>query len=155
MAIKRFPVKAQVKPPKKKAYTRAEKPRAAIKLAKPVQPLAPPVKPPEPPPAKLTNQQKAAITRQRNNNLAKEYNAAMSSPAVKLLTMTPSQTKMKNIKEAFKEVFTELQYMDQFSLKTWAMRNPDLFYSLCMKLIPTEITGAGGGPIQIQNVTFE
>jgi hypothetical protein len=62
---------------------------------------------------------------------------------------------LKLVKDVFAETFMDLQYMDKFSLKTWAMSNPTEFYRLAAKLIPVQLTGAGGGAIELANVTFE
>lgn len=62
---------------------------------------------------------------------------------------------LKLVKDVFAETFMDLQYIDKFSLKTWAMANPTEFYRLSAKLIPVQLTGAGGGAIELANVTFE
>jgi len=56
------------------------------------------------------------------------------------------------VKEAFELAFSELQKDRNHNLKVWAKRNPDDFYKLCAKLIPTAITGPEGGPLQIAGV---
>lgn len=61
----------------------------------------------------------------------------------------------KLVKDVFAETFMDLQYLDKFSLKTWAMENPTEFYRLSAKLIPVQLTGEGGGPLALKNVTFE
>ena len=61
----------------------------------------------------------------------------------------------KLVKDVFAETFMDLQYLDKFSLKTWAMENPTEFYRLAAKLIPVQLTGEGGGPLALKNVTFE
>lgn len=57
------------------------------------------------------------------------------------------------VKDVFAEVFKDLQHLDAFSLKVWAMKNPTAFYTLAAKLIPIQVSGEGGGPIT-QKVTF-
>lgn len=50
-----------------------------------------------------------------------------------------------SIKAAFKEAFDKLGGVD--ALVKWAIKNPTEYYRLSARLIPTEITGADGGPI--------
>lgn len=61
----------------------------------------------------------------------------------------------KLVKDVFAETFMDLQYLEQFNLKTWAMANQTEFYKLAAKLIPVQLTGEGGGPLALKNVTFE
>lgn len=61
----------------------------------------------------------------------------------------------KLVKDVFAETFMDLQFMDEFKLKTWAMANQTEFYKLAAKLIPVQLTGEGGGPLALKNVTFE
>lgn len=35
------------------------------------------------------------------------------------------------------------------ALLEWALRNPDDYYKLAAKLIPVQLTGEGGGPVQV------
>lgn len=59
------------------------------------------------------------------------------------------------VKDVFATTFSDLQHTQKFSLKTWAMTNPTEFYKLASKLLPIQVTGEGGGPIELKNVTFE
>lgn len=47
----------------------------------------------------------------------------------------------RTVKQAFEEAFTVLQSdpTARHALVPWAMRNPDKFYILAMKLIPTQV----------------
>lgn len=79
-------------------------------------------------------------------------------PKVKNLSQKELATIVKEnklVKDVFAETFADLQYLDQFSLKTWAMANQTEFYKLAAKLIPVQLTGEGGGPLALKNVTFE
>jgi hypothetical protein len=57
---------------------------------------------------------------------------------------TPNKT-TRSIREAFVEAFDELGGAP--ALARWGRENPNLFYPLASKLIPTEITGANGSPL--------
>jgi hypothetical protein len=61
-----------------------------------------------------------------------------------------STVPVKSVREYFAFVFQELQMdTDQdWTLQNWARLNPDKFYLLASKLIPTEITGKDGAAIQ-------
>lgn len=61
----------------------------------------------------------------------------------------------KLVKDVFADTFADLQHLDPFSLKTWAMANQTEFYKLAAKLIPVQLTGEGGGPLTLKAVTFE
>lgn len=50
------------------------------------------------------------------------------------------------VKEAFRAVFDEIGHTKH--LKAWALKNPTDFYKILSKLIPQEITGENGKPIQ-------
>jgi hypothetical protein len=55
-----------------------------------------------------------------------------------------SQNKLtRTVKEAFENVFRDLQKdpKDPAHLREWAKREPDKFYPLAAKLIPTEVKG--------------
>lgn len=52
------------------------------------------------------------------------------------------------VKEAFRDAFEKLGGAE--ALAKWAMENPTEFYRLVSKLIPTEITGDGGGQIVVE-----
>ena len=62
------------------------------------------------------------------------------------------EASLKLVKDVFAEVFSDLQLTDQFSLKVFAMKNPNAFYTLAAKLIPIQVTGDGGGPILTETV---
>ena len=56
----------------------------------------------------------------------------------------------KAFKEALLNVFHEIGGEEK--LAKWALSNPDEFYRLCGRLIPTELTGSGeGGLIEIKH----
>lgn len=61
---------------------------------------------------------------------------------------TPNKT-TRNVKEALAQAFEELGGIP--SLVVWGKENPDEFYKLWVKLLPTEVkaelTGADGGAI--------
>lgn len=54
------------------------------------------------------------------------------------------------IRESFEKAFAELQVNpgDPYSLAVWAKENPDKFYPLAIKLIPTEVEARIGGTLQ-------
>lgn len=56
----------------------------------------------------------------------------------------------RSVKEAFEEAFRQLQGDPDASLPTWAKENPTEFYKLAAKLIPHELTGPNGGPLEIR-----
>lgn len=60
----------------------------------------------------------------------------------------PAYTKSRNVREQFQFAFELIGGIPR--LATWAHKNPDKFYALYSKLIPAQITGEGGGPLQIQ-----
>lgn len=55
--------------------------------------------------------------------------------------------------QAFKDLLTEtyqaLESKEGHGLQTWAEKHPTDFYRICSKLVPQEITGEGGGPIEV------
>ena len=56
------------------------------------------------------------------------------------------------VKEVFENVFLELQKDKSRagpSLAQWARRNPGDYYKISSRLIPSQITGDGGGPVQV------
>ena len=66
----------------------------------------------------------------------------------------------KLVKEVFSDTFNYLQTdaeakQKKADLKSWAKENPTEFYKIASKLIPVQLTGEGGGPLQIQEVKFE
>jgi len=58
------------------------------------------------------------------------------------------------VKEVFSSVFAGLQKSKNkdVTLAGWAKNNPTEFYKLASKLIPSEISGPNGGPIQTQQI---
>ena len=56
--------------------------------------------------------------------------------------------------QAFKDLLTEtIQALEEktgHGLQIWAEKHPTDFYRICAKLVPQQITGEGGGPIEIQ-----
>lgn len=56
------------------------------------------------------------------------------------------------VKDVFESVFVDLQKDKSRagpSLKEWARRNPGDYYKIAAKLMPHQITGDGGGPVQV------
>ena len=53
----------------------------------------------------------------------------------------------QSIKQAFKEAFDQRGGVPK--LLEWADGNPDAFYGLVARLIPTEMSGPDGGPLTI------
>lgn len=57
------------------------------------------------------------------------------------------------ITQQFKDLLTEtyqaLEKDKERGLKKWAEKNPTDFYRICAKLVPQQITGEGGGPIEV------
>lgn len=45
----------------------------------------------------------------------------------------------RSVKEAFEAAFREAQELDGVKLSDWMRINPDDFYKICAKLIPTDI----------------
>ncbi len=64
--------------------------------------------------------------------------------------------KAASIRAAFEQAFVALQKDKKkpHHLQAWAEANPTEFYKLAARLIPTEITGAGGGPLIVQSVNY-
>ena len=59
------------------------------------------------------------------------------------------------IKESFVKAFHLLQKGNgPASLGKWAEANPDKFYPLISKLFPLEVTGEGGGPLNISIIRY-
>ena len=57
------------------------------------------------------------------------------------------------VKQALQAVYADLQNEeggDNAHLLAWAKGNPGEFYKLWCKMLPTEISGPGGGPIPLQ-----
>jgi hypothetical protein len=57
-----------------------------------------------------------------------------------------------SVKEAFKEAFDQMQKTPGVSLYDWGCANPGEFYKLASKLIPTQIAGVEGKPIEFRAV---
>lgn len=55
-------------------------------------------------------------------------------------------------KDALLSLFDELGHEN---FKRWAIGNPDEFYKLCGRLIPTEITGQDGGAVEIRHTLIQ
>jgi hypothetical protein len=56
------------------------------------------------------------------------------------------------VKDALNAVYADLQHDaggDHAHFRAWALANPTEFYKLWVKMLPTEISGPGGGPVQI------
>lgn len=60
----------------------------------------------------------------------------------------PGFLRTRNVREQFQYAFELIGGIPR--LAHWAHDNPDKFYQLYSKLIPAQVTGAGGGPLQIQ-----
>jgi len=54
----------------------------------------------------------------------------------------------RSIRAAIIEVFNDIGGIRHFA--AWAKKNPDDFYKLCGRLIPIEVSGPDGGPIEIK-----
>lgn len=53
----------------------------------------------------------------------------------------------KTVKEAVLAAFNDLQKDPSVNIIAWGKGNPTEFYKIAAKLIPTEVTGAGGTPL--------
>lgn len=53
----------------------------------------------------------------------------------------------KTVKETVLAAFQNLQADPKVNLTEWGKSNPTEFYKIAAKLIPTELTGAGGVPL--------
>lgn len=73
-----------------------------------------------------------------------EANLAVLAASPKL----PAYTRSKNVREQFQFAFELIGGIPR--LAHWAHSNPDKFYALYSKLIPAQITGENGKPLQIQ-----
>ncbi|MFI5224007.1 MAG: hypothetical protein ACHQX3_07185 [Nitrospirales bacterium] len=60
----------------------------------------------------------------------------------------PAYTRTKNVRQQFQHAFELIGGIPR--LAHWAHSNPDKFYQLYSKLIPTQVTGEGGGAIKIE-----
>jgi hypothetical protein len=60
----------------------------------------------------------------------------------------PAILRTRNVKEQFQHAFELIGGIPR--LAHWAHANPDKFYSLYSKLIPTAVTGGDGGPLRIE-----
>jgi hypothetical protein len=64
----------------------------------------------------------------------------------------------KTVKETVLAAFEDLQKDPVVNIIAWGKGNPTEFYKIAAKLIPTEVTGAGGGalfPPQINRPPLE
>ena len=58
----------------------------------------------------------------------------------------------KQFKELLTETFHQLESEKGKGLLEWGKKNEGDFYKICARLIPTELTGEGGGDITIRIV---
>lgn len=93
---------------------------------------------------------KRSVIKAENSISQKKLDAACKA-IEKMQKKNPAKTVL--VKDVFAGVFSDLQHIDAFSLKVWAMRNPTAFYTLAAKLIPIQVSGEGGGPI-VKEVVF-
>lgn len=77
-----------------------------------------------------------------------------SITASKVLNNISDEDKPASIKEAFVDVFNELQTQEHYSLLAWAKLNTSQFYLLITKLIPQQSPDTEK-PISIKSITFE
>jgi len=64
---------------------------------------------------------------------------------------TPNKT-TREVREWFTLVFRMLQKDPNVNLFEWAKANPTEFYKLSARLIPTQVTGAEGKPIEFRAI---
>jgi len=55
----------------------------------------------------------------------------------------------KQFKDLLTETYEALEKKKGHGLQIWAEKHPTDFYRICSKLVPQQITGEGGGPIEI------
>jgi len=55
----------------------------------------------------------------------------------------------KQFKDLLTETYQALEEKKGHGLQTWAEKHPTDFYRICSKLVPQQITGEGGGPVEI------
>ena len=55
----------------------------------------------------------------------------------------------KQFKDLLTETYQALEEKTGHGLQKWAEEHPTDFYRICAKLVPQQITGEGGGPIEI------
>lgn len=55
----------------------------------------------------------------------------------------------KQFKDLLVETYEALEKKKDHGLQSWAEKHPTDFYRICAKLVPQQITGEGGGPIEI------
>jgi hypothetical protein len=60
----------------------------------------------------------------------------------------PDYVRTKNVRQQFQFAFELIGGIPR--LAHWAHQNPDKFFQLYSKLIPTQLTGEGGGAIKIE-----
>jgi len=68
--------------------------------------------------------------------------------ALAIAPKLPTYVKTRNVREQFQYAFELIGGIPR--LAHWAHANPDKFYSLYSKLIPTQVTGEGGGAIKVE-----
>lgn len=68
-----------------------------------------------------------------------------------------SVNKLPTLRAAYEDAFHALQSSPDkpYALRVWARANPSDFYKLAVRLIPTQITGAEDGPIQVESSNLE
>ena len=55
----------------------------------------------------------------------------------------------KQFKDLLIETYQALESKKDHGLQNWAEKHPTDFYRICAKLVPQQITGEGGGPIEV------
>ena len=60
----------------------------------------------------------------------------------------PAWTRSRNVRDQFQFAFELIGGIPR--LAHWAHANPDKFFQLYSKLIPAQVSGVDGGPLQIQ-----
>jgi hypothetical protein len=60
----------------------------------------------------------------------------------------PSYVKTRNVRDQFQFAFELIGGIPR--LAHWAHQNPDKFFALYSKLIPTQVSGTDGGPVRVQ-----
>lgn len=73
-----------------------------------------------------------------------EANLAVLAESHKL----PAYVRTRNVREQFQHAFELIGGIPRLAF--WAHQNPGKFFQLYSKLIPTQISGEGGGPLKVQ-----
>ncbi len=60
----------------------------------------------------------------------------------------------KQFKDLLAETYQALEEKKGHGLQVWAEKHPTDFYRICAKLVPQQITGEGGGPIEVTQTYF-